>query len=96
MGYVARPETLLTHEYGCRGSQPVNYENAKTHAGSLRLLKMRAKDVQTSGAILWCSLVSDVDWCYNGFGVFSCRVTLLACGSGPAEIIFLLVLTLVY
>ena len=23
MGYVARPETLLTPEYGCRGSQRV-------------------------------------------------------------------------
>ena len=24
MGYVARPETLLTPEYGCRGNQRVN------------------------------------------------------------------------
>ena len=26
MGYAARPETLLTPEYGCRGSQRVKRE----------------------------------------------------------------------
>ena len=30
----------------------LNYENAKTHGGSLRLLRIRAKDVQTSGCHL--------------------------------------------
>ena len=30
MGYVARPETLLTPEYGCRGSQRVKYNKDKT------------------------------------------------------------------